>query len=105
MSLERAYKNCIDCNNLCELYGDNKETHLDMERQINHVLNEAMKALEEEKQHSAAYSSSSYANTYRLAETALAACVKCNRRDAAIADLLEEEMPEIFGENIEEDNP
>jgi len=100
MSLERAYKNCIDCTNWYELHaGDevlsNIEVH-NIAMHINQVMNEAMKALEEERQHSAAHSSDSQANEYKLAETALTACVKCDKRNAAIADLLEKEMPEIF---------
>jgi hypothetical protein len=95
MSLERAYKNCITCNNLFECYGDRKAS---FQININRVMNKAMKALEEERRYITQHEPDTNVTQCVLVDKALEACVKCDKRNASIADLLEAEMPELFGE-------
>ena len=89
MSLERAYRNCCFCQAMVS--GDQR---------IHYAMDEAMKALEEER---------NYPNTQPegllrkgLADVALTACIRCDRKQSAIAKVLDDLFPELWNKKGEE---
>ena len=97
MSLERAYKNCKICHCTARAYACG-DANVDANKPAltDKPMNEALRALEEERNYSAPYDQGSRGKEAAITETALKACVKCDKDAPSIADLLEKEFPDAF---------
>lgn len=91
MSLERAYKNCMIC------YSTGKSNYPDNRAGASMVpMNEAMKALEEERVYSTRHATGERTRRYKIAEDALQACVGCEFKCASIVEFLKKALPDQF---------
>ena len=109
MSLERAYRNCRFCyaelkrSGLSQFNLDHKESTLITENECaERAVNEAMKALEEEREYSTRHATGERTRRYKIAEDALQVCVRCNFESAGVAEFLERTLPDQFGKPSKE---
>ncbi len=108
MSFERAYKNCKICYTNVKACGYSyckQKDELVLSDYVTRAMNEAMKALEDTVRNMFPFwmDAGCCKEEMELAQKALKACAKCDFKHAGIADLLEEEMPEVFCEGEEEE--